>query len=470
MAINKIFSISAVALAPYTFVFAMQIIFARYLTVAEIGQFALVNLLLMLFMTSTNWGVDRYIIANKKITKDAINEIFTQELIFSLIVYVVCITLFRDNINKYVKLEDSGVFWALLLCIFVYNPLSRSKAILEKNMLFLPAYLPALAAHFVGCSLGFLLLNMGYGIWSMVAWKMAVLIIEYVILLLFTPDRPKFNFQFENFNTHLVFCLPLLLGGVLSFFSVTADIWIVNNLLGPFELGLYWLAFSTSHVVLSARALINRMLLPFLSQAVSSEEKIELFSRLNGFLQIAVVGVTVLVAYWGADAFVLVFGSKWSEAGYLFIVLFYAVAFKIISGTANSLLHSFMKTGIDLNVALTNALILIPLLVVFTHFGGVLGTSIAVLVSTIVMTVYVYEVHVRKVCNLGFLYFFSYLSINLIVLICVNFMLSEYLDDLMIRFFATASSILIAYLTLSMPSISSRNLNLKWVFVRQSLF
>jgi O-antigen/teichoic acid export membrane protein len=461
LAINKILIISTIALAPYTLVFAMQIIFARYLTVAEIGQFALVNFLLMLFMTSTNWGVDRYIISNKKITKDTINEIFTQELIFSLIIYLVCITLFRDNINNYAKLDDSSVFWALLLCIFVYNPLSRTKAVLEKKMLFLPAYLPGLTAHFFGCSVGFMFLNMGYGIWSMVAWKMTVLIIEYVILLLFASDRPKFNFQFENFNTHIVFCFPLFLGGLISFFSVTADIWIVNNLLGSFELGLYWLAFSASHLVLSVRTLINRMLLPLLSQTVSPEEKIELFSRLNGFLQVAVVGVAVLVSYWGGDAFVLVFGEKWSEAGQLFLVLFYAVAFKVVSGTANSLLHAFMKTGIDLNVALINGLILIPLLVVFTYFGGVLGASIAVLVSTIVMTVYVYEVYVRKVCNLGFLYFFSYLSINLVTLICINIVLSEYLDDIMIRLSATGSSILIAYLTLRMPSICFRVLILK---------
>ena len=198
--------------------------------------------------------------------------------------------------------------------------------------------------------------------------------------------------------------------------------------------------------------------------------KIELFSRLNGFLQITLVGITVLVSYWGPDAFVLVFGAKWSEAGNLFIILFYAVAFKFISGTANSLLYSFMKTGIDLNIAFTNAFILIPLLVLFTHFGGVLGTSIAVLVSTIVMTVYVYEVYVRKLCNRGFLYFFSYLSINLISLLCINLILSEYLDDLIIRFFATVGSILIAFMTLLIPSITSRKLSLKQVFVRQSLF
>ena len=466
MKINNIFNISAVALAPHVFVFAMQIIFARYLSVAEIGQFALVNLILILFMTSTNWGIDRYMIANKKINKDEINEVFTQELIFSLIAYVFCITLFREHINNFVSLEDSNFFWASILCIFLYNPLSRSKALFEKKMLFLPAYLPALTSHLLGSGLGLLLLIFGYGIWSMIAWKMAVFIGEYVILLLINNKRPKLSVNFQNLNTHLVFCMPLFFGGILSFFSVTADIWIVNNLLGPYELGLYWLAFSMSHVVLVIRTLINRILLPLLSNEVRAEKKIELFITLNGFLQIITVATVILVTYWGADLFLLIFGSKWLEATPLFIILFYAVAFKIISGTANSLLHSFMKTSIDLKVAFTNTIILIPLVAVFTYFGGVMGTSIAVLVSTVIMTIYVYEAHVRKVCNLGFKYFFSYLFINMIALVSINTIFLEYFDNLFVRTFATIVSILIAYLTLSMPSFKTRKLNLVKALVR----
>jgi O-antigen/teichoic acid export membrane protein len=333
-------------------------------------------------------------------------------------------------------------------------------------MLFLPAYLPALLAHVVGCILGFLLLKMGYGIWSMVAWKMAIFIVEYLVLLFFSPERPQLNFQFKNLNTHLSFCLPLLLGGLFSFFSVTADIWIVNNLLGSFELGLYWLAFSMSHILLALRAVINRMLLPVLSNEVRPEKKIELFGALNGLLQLAVVGIIIFITYWGPDLFVLVFGSKWSEAAPLFIMLFYAVGFKVISGTANSLLHSFMKTGIDLNVALVNTVVLIPLVTIFTYFGGVQGTAIAVVISTIVMTIYVYEVYVRKLCGLGFSYFFSYLCINLFVTGSINFIFSEYLNEVWAKLFATAVSILIAYLTLSLPSIRARKLDVMVIFGR----
>jgi len=464
--INKILGASAIALAPYFLVLAMQVVFARYLTVAEIGQFALVNFLLLLFITATNWGVDRYIIANKAISKDVIDEIFTQEFLISLTAYSICILLLRDYINNYANLDHSNVFWVILLFIFLYNPLSRSKALLEKNMLFIPAYIPALVAHLVACSVGIVLLQKGYGLWSMILWKITIFIFEYVILLIFSPERPKFNFQFRNFKTHLDFCLPLFLGGLISFFSVTADVWVINNLLGSFELGLYWLAFSMSHILLALRAVINRMLLPLLSKEVSAEKKIESFSTLNGFLQASVVGGMVFITYWGADVFVLIFGEKWSEATPLFIILFYAAAFKVISGTANTLLHSFMKTKIDLNVALVNTVVLIPLVVVFTYFGGVLGTAIAVLISTIGMTVYVYEVHVRKLCNLGFKYFFSYLSINLTALIFISFVFSEYLEDISVRFIATASSMLIAYLTLNLPSITGRKFNLSKIFTR----
>ena len=81
------------------------------------------------------------------------------------------------------------------------------------------------------------------------------------------------------------------------------------------------------------------------------------------------------------------------------------------------------------------------------------------------MTIYVYEAHVRKVCSLGFKYFFSYLSINIITLAFINIIFLEYFDNLFIRSFATIVSILIAYLTLSMPSIKNRKLDLAKVYI-----
>ena len=461
---NSIAGASIVAIAPYPIILIMQVVFASYLSVEEIGQFALVNFLLIFFMTSTNWGVDKYIIANKKISTFAINEIFSQELIFAVITYLLVLFFFRESVNTYAGLQDSNLFWAFLALIFLYHPLSRPKALMERDMLLFPAYIPALIANVLSACLGFILVIKGFGIWGMIVWKLGIFILEDLILFLFSRSRPRFNFSFDNINQHFRFCLPLFLGALLSFFAVTADIWIVRNLLGTFELGLYWFAFSISHTILALRAVIVRILLPALAAEEALGSKVKSFSRLNSALQIIFVAVAIIIAYWGADIFSAIFGSKWSRAAPLFVILFYAAVFKVISGTANSLLHSLMNTGIDLNVAIVNTLVLIPLVIVGTYFGGVKGTAVAVLVSTLAMTCYVYQRHVKSLCGLGFWYFFSYLLINIVILILVRFFFDESLEGLVIKITATAASFLFAYITLRLSFLTGREMSLSDVF------
>ena len=464
---TKIARASIIAITPYFLIFSMQVFFASFLSVEIIGKFALVNFLLLFFMTSTNWGADKYIITNKAITKDGTNEIFTQEIIFAIIVYLICLFVFRENVMNYTGLEDSWLFWVFLALIFLYHPLSRSKALLEKEMSLTRAYMPALISNLLGAILGIFFLQNGFGIWSMVIWKMSIFIFEDIILLVSSPNRPGFKISCENIRPHFRFCLPLFLGALFSFFSVTADIWIVNNMLGQYELGLYWFAFSISHVALAFRAVIIKILLPALSRKKSIEDKIILFSNLNIVLQIFFVAVTIITAYWGRDIFILIFGSKWSMAAPLFVILVYAVAFKVISGTANTLLHSIMKTDIDLNVAIVNTIVLIPIVVIATYFFGVTGTASAILTSTVLMTFYVYQTHVKKVCNLGFWYFFSYLTINLTSLILVTNFFYQYLDNIVGKIIATIASSLFAYMVLKLPSLTGRKISIESVLAQK---
>lgn len=457
---KKIVSASIVAFAPYPLILMMQVVFAGYLSVEEIGQFALVNFLLMFFMTSTNWGVDKYIIAHKHINKTSINTIFSQELMFAIIMYLVCFFVFRENVNTYIGFADSKVFWACIGLIFLYPPLSRPKAILEKDLLLLPAYMPALAANIIAACIGCVLAIKGFGIWSMIAWKLAVFILEDLFLFIYSPGALKFRFSFDGLGKHSRFCLPLYFGAVISFFSVTADIWIIRSMLGTFELGLYWFAFSISHTALALRAVINRILLPALAAESTLERKLEVFIRLNSGLQIMFVIGMIAIAYWGSDFFSMVFGSKWSAAGPLFVILFYAVAFKVISGTANPLLHSVMKTSIDLNVSIVNSLVLIPLVLAGAYFSGVKGAAVAVLISTLVMTCYVYQSHVRTLCGRGFWYFFSYLTINVASLISINFFFEKILENIVPRILATFSSLLLAYIILNLPTVTGRKMSL----------
>ena len=416
MSFKNIGSASFIAAAPYPIILAMQLFFARSLSVSEIGQFALFNFVVISFITITNWGVDKFIIANKDISTKKINEIFTFELLFSILLFSFFFLFLREIINNYIGLKDSFYVWAMLSLIFLYSPFTRSKALLEKDMRLIYANMPLLIANLVSAILGIVMVFLGYGIWSMIIWRLSIYAIEILILILVAPKRPSIVFGFSSYKLYFYFCAPLYFGAILSFISVTADIWIVNNLLGPEELGFYWLAFSLSHILLSLRLVINRILLPSLASLENLQAKKLLFNKLNSFLQLIMTIILIVVTFWSKDILIFLLGEKWLEAIPLFKILIIASIIKVISGTANPLLHSSMKTGIDLNVSIVNVLVLIPLVIFFTFNYGIIGTSISVLISSLIMTFYVFENHIRRHIKAGFFRYFSFVLVNIIFL------------------------------------------------------
>ena len=219
------------------------------------------------------------------------------------------------------------------------------------------------------------------------------------------------------------FSLPLLLGALLSFASVTSDIWIVKNLLSTYELGLYWFAYTMSHTGLALRLVINKLLLPILSGKPSRQSKIDIFSSINFSLQAVFSFVFILVMYLGEGLLTYFVGDKWLPAFPIFTVLCVSVFVKIISGTSNPLLHSEGRTLIDLDSAIFNCFILIPLVAAGTFLYGIYGTAIAVLISSCVMAFYIYFRYVRTISQLSIFSFYTFLFLNILICFTLRYVL-----------------------------------------------
>ena len=64
-------------LSPYVLAMGGQVLFAKYLSVEEVGIFALINVFIGMILALTNWNGDKYIISNRDIPNNQIDEIFT---------------------------------------------------------------------------------------------------------------------------------------------------------------------------------------------------------------------------------------------------------------------------------------------------------------------------------------------------------------------------------------------------------
>lgn len=410
-----------IAIAPYPLIFLMQMMFASHLDVETMGQFAAVNFLIMLFLTITNWHGDKYLISKEKITGSQVSSVVAAEMIFAVTAYTVFLVFFTEEFETYTGLTVSLPFLVALAFVFTYPPLIRSKALLERKLDFYGAHTPALLANILAAIVGAFFLFSGAGLWSVIAWRIAIYICEIGILNAKNPIRMSRNLNLKDLVGPVKFSLPLFLGALLSFASVTSDIWIVKNVLSTYELGLYWFAYAMSHTGLALRLVINKLLLPILAAKPSRQSKIDIFTNINFALQAVFSFVFILLMYLGEDLLKYFVGDKWLPAFPVFTVLCVSVFVKIISGTANPLLHSEGRTFIDLDSAVFNCVILVPLVAAGTLLYGIHGTAIAVLISSCIMAFYIYVKYVRIISQRSIFTFYIFLFLNLAICLCFRY-------------------------------------------------
>ena len=458
MKLFKGFGFGSIALAPFLIALIMQAYFARKLPVEEIGIYASINIFIGFILVITNWSGDKYIISNAELKKENVNEVFTYEFCFSFLVYLVFLIFFKDVIGEVLQLPDKYILWLAFVLIFFYNPLSRSKALLEKKLQYAEAHLPLLFANIFAGAIGIIAFLNGFGIWSMLIWKLSVYFIEIFLLLFVSPHRLRFQFNFRNSMKFLAFSRPVFLAGIIGFFILNADYFLVTSLLGLRDLGLYWMAFSVAMILITFRDVVSKFLLPILANLPSLEEKNMLFSKLNGVFQFGAVFIVIVVTFWSEYGFIYIFGEQWQESVPLFIVLVYAGLYKVMGGWASSLFFSVMNTKIQFNQTLLSGVLLFPTIYGCIQLLGLFGAAIGVLISQIILIIYVFETGVKKLSGFGTSYYFSYLTINIIFCSLLYIVTTQSPGDFGVipRIYLSLTSLAFGALTLWLSDITDR--------------
>ena len=453
--------ITLLALSPYVLSMGGQVFFANYLSVNEVGIFALIQVFIGMILAFTNWNCDKFLISKRNITNNQIDEIFTFEFLYGLFLYIVTIIFLKDYVNAYLDIDNSNTFWIALALIYLYWPLSRTRAILEKRLSYSKAYSPAFIANVLAIVIGIFCLFQGLGFWSMVIWKISIHAFEVILLLCVATYVPKFRLDFSQLSTMLRFSLPIYSGSVISFIGNNLDKLVISALLGARELGLYWLSFSLSHIPVIFREVIARFILPILSLQKSNSEKVKIFDKLNGILQLLSVISAIFILYWSDILIDFVLGEKWSEITPIFTILYFAALFKFVGGSCASLLFSGMKTRVAFDIAWMNLIFLSPMMFVAIKFGGLTGAALAVFAITLVINIFVYETDVRKFCNSGYLYYLGYLTINIGVMLLVLILFEDSFTRIDFKLLGTLASLGIAFISLPINKTLKRPFSIK---------
>jgi len=394
--------------------FGTQIALARMLEPSHFGALAFATMVAMFFNNFTKIHGEKYIIKEKNDIKEKLDNAFSFEILLAIVFIFFGVSI-APFLMKLLGKPELTRFVQFLTLIFLYNPFSKPRCLFERKLSFFQARFPMVIAQLIGGMIGISLAYWGYGVWSLIWWRITTLASEIIILWCIIPYKPKLAWNGIILREIASFGLPLLGSGVLVFFYSNIDYYIVGKLLGEEQLGYYWLAFQVSHYFLQAKTVLNSVIFPAFSRTNSLLERYKGFKIITDIVGALYLVPSVIVLFWGKEIIYFTMGEKWLPSLVPFKIFFVIVLIRAIGGSAGPLFYSQGITHVDVVLSVLNILLMIPVIYCGTILLGINGAALAVLLVGFILAGYAYEKYVRVLTNHGFLYYFAKPLIGLLL-------------------------------------------------------
>ena len=187
------------------------------------------------------------------------------------------------------------------------------------------------------------------------------------------------------------------------------------------------MAYQISHYLFFIRTGINKVLYPTLTKINNFKDQIKLFDLVSSITSLIYFIPVLIILFFGQEIIVLVYGEKWLPSSILLQILSVVVLVKAVSSNVGPLLHTYSHTKVDMEVAVINLLLMIPLTFLLTYYYDTIGAAIAVFIVGNISVFYTYNFYVKKLINRGYLFYFSkiifLIFVSFICLLIINYFL-----------------------------------------------
>ena len=361
-----------------------QVVLARLLEPALFGAFAFAQMTVLLFSNFCNTHGSRYVIRETEGTTEKLNVIYTVELCVTA-----CLLLFvffgAPLLMQAMGKPELTTLVQCLSLLLVRSPFSQPRTLLEKNLAFGHVHMPALFGQTVGAVVGIVLALRGFGVWSLVAWRLTALTGELAVLWGIASERPRLMWNTALAREALAYSWPLMGRSLLVFFYWNVDYYIVGRMLGDAELGYYWLGFQMSHYLLMTKSAINAVLFPTFAQLADRAAIRNAFNLLTRLTGIVFFFPTVIVLISGEDIVRYVLGEKWIPATHVLRIFMILTTIRAVTGYWDSVCLRYGKTKVLFVTSVFNALFIPAVGYFAVRRFGIEGMAITVLMSLLMI-------------------------------------------------------------------------------------
>ncbi|MEM4523163.1 MAG: lipopolysaccharide biosynthesis protein, partial [Nitrososphaeria archaeon] len=259
-------------------------------------------------------GLSKALIQNHTLDLNKMaNVVFYTNIFLSTLIYA--FLLFGSDIIALIFQDPrvSSVIKVSGLTLILGSLMSVQTALLQRELKFKAIFYNRFIGAVIPGATSVFLAYYGYGYWALVYGSIISMILQVIVLWKLSNWRPSISYDTKVASQMFNFSKWVLLSGLLSWFFIWGDIFILGLFFSSHEIGLYRTAnyFVTSIIGIVANPIVPVMYTYF-SKIQHDKEKIKtallLTSKLISFL-ILPIGVGLYVIQNPLSS--LIFGEKW---------------------------------------------------------------------------------------------------------------------------------------------------------------
>ena len=410
--------------------FCRTIILARLLTPGDFGLFGVAMLAIATLETFSQTGFHSALIQKQDNVESYLDTAWTVSALRGILLFLL-LFLFAPSIAKFFNSPEASL---VIKVIAISTLLSGFRNIgilffqkeLEFSRQFVYEFTATIVDLVVAISLAFLLKNVWALVWAGLMANVARLFMSYTL----HEYRPKLRFDKGKFQDLFGFGKWVFGSSLLMFLITQGDDVFVGKVLGLSALGLYQMAYLLSNLpATEITHVISKVTFPAYSKLQDDlpnlkEAYLKVF-QLTAYLSIPVAGIIFFLAH---DFTLTFLGEKWLAMVPAVQILALWGMIRSLGATTGPVFHSTGKPRILTLLQLAVLIFLIIFIFPLTINYGILGTSIAIIISTIIPNIVAFYITIKIIdCDsLELLYKIFPTLLNSIITLLSIYILHKY--------------------------------------------
>lgn len=387
----------ALRIADRLFKLIRTIVLARILTPSDFGLMGVALLAVFTLRTFSQTGFQAALIQERESIKEYFDAVWTVSALRGLVLFI-ALYLAASPISLVFDTPAAAPIIQVISISMLLNGLTNIGVVyfqkeLEFNKQFIYRLSGALADLIVAIIAAALLRS----VWALVLGFLAETFVRLMVSYTFHPHKPKVSFEPRRILRLFSYSRWVMLSSILTFIGGRGDDVIVGKVIGASALGLYQMAYRISQLAVTETSyVIWGAAFPAYSKLQDKSTALrKAYFRIAGLSATLSVPIAVGTVVIGGDFTKIFLGEEWLPMVPTMAVLAAAALIESLVLTGSPLFMGSGNPKSMFQVQLWKALTIAALAYPFSIKWGILGTGLAMALSSLSMLI-VWYVRIKK--------------------------------------------------------------------------